>query len=192
MSRSNARSRGLRRRPSRTVPATIVAVVLLALGGLTAVAAVARLVTGTWPGQVLGPARTVSALTWGSTAVIVAGATVALIGLILVAAAVKPGPYRTARLQVSGEAPGAVDQTDFVISTRGLARLAAARADLVDGVDKVAVSASARRIHLQVRTSSEQAEQIRRQITDDVGRTLSAAGVQPPPRVTAAVRTKGI
>lgn len=195
MSRVNARSRGLQVRPSRTVPATIVALVLLALGGLTAVLAVARLVNGTWPGQVTGPARTLSALTWGSTTVVVAGVVIGVLGLILVVAALKPGPFRTARLHAAGNAgsgPAAVGETDFVISTRGLARLAAARADLVDGVDKVAVSASARRIHLQVLTSSDQAEQISRQITDDVQQTLSAAGVQPPPRVTAAVRTKGI
>ena len=49
MSRSNARTRSLRRRPSRTIPATVVAVVLLALGVATAIAAISRLVQGSWP-----------------------------------------------------------------------------------------------------------------------------------------------
>ena len=72
MSRTDAKSRRLRRRPSRIVPATIVAVVLLALGVLAAIAAIARLVNGTWASQVTGPARTVAGLTWGSAAVITA------------------------------------------------------------------------------------------------------------------------
>lgn len=191
MSRSNARSRSLRRRPSRTVPATIVAVVLLALGGLTAIAAISRLVQGSWPTQVTGAASTVAALTWGSAAVITAGALLALIGLVLLIAGIKLGDFKTAPLAARG-ASDAVGDTDFVISTRSLARLVAARADQVDGVDKVSASASGRRVHLKVTTTSEQTAEIRQQVNDGVTKRLSATGVQPVPRVSTTVRTKGI
>lgn len=191
MSRSNARSRRLRRRPSRTVPAAIVAVVLVALGALAAVVAVGRLVNGTWPSQISAAARSVSALTWGSTAVLAVGAVVALVGLILLSAGIKLGAFNTATLHTS-QPNQTVGDTDFVISTRSLARLAAARADQVDGVDKVSASASARRVHLQVTTTSEQAAVIRDQVREGVTETISGVGVQPMPRVTATVRTKGI
>lgn len=191
MSRKPATSGRLLRRPSRSVPATIVAVLLLALGALTAVAAGARLVNGRWPGSVRGPAGTASAYTWGTSTVIAAGGVAAVLGLILVIAAVKPGSYLGAHLHID-DADTEVLDTDYVISTRALARLAAAKADQVDGVDKVAASASGRRVHVRVTTTSEQATQIHERVMTTVTDALSAAGVQPPARVTTAVRTKEI
>lgn len=191
MSRSNAASSGLRHRPSRTVPAMIVAVVLLALGVLTVLAVVARLVNGTWPGSVRGPARTAATYVWGDAPVIATGSVLALLGLILVIAALKPGEYRAARLRI-GDADSAVRETDYVISTRALARLAVARADEVDGVDKVTASASGRHVHVRITTTSEQAIQIRERVVSSVTAAVSAAGVDPMPRVTAVVRTKEI
>jgi len=191
VSRSNARSRRLRRRPSRIVPASIVAVVLLAVGALAAVVAIARLVNRTWPSPVTTAASGVTVLTWGSAAIITAAAVTALIGLVLLIAGLKLGAFRTARLQPASDKGGTAD-TDFVISTRAMARLAAARADLVDGVDKVSASASGRRVRVRAATTSEQSEEIRSRISEGVTQTLSAAGVQPMPRVTATVRTKGI
>lgn len=191
MSRGNARSRRLRRRPSRIVPASIVAVVLFVVGALAAVVAIARLLNRTWPSPVTTAASGVNVLTWGSAAIITAAAVTALIGLVLLIAGLKLGAFRTARLQPASDNGGTAD-TDFVISTRAMARLAAARADLVDGVDKVSASASGRRVRLRAATTSEQAEEIRRRISEGVTQTLSAAGVQPMPRVTATVRTKGL
>ncbi|HEY5821281.1 MAG TPA: DUF6286 domain-containing protein [Propionibacteriaceae bacterium] len=190
MSRSDARSRNLRRRPSRTVPATIVAIVLLALGALTAIAAIVRLVDGSWPTQVTGAAGTVSSATLGSAVVIASGAVLALLGLILLIAGLKRGAFKTAQLAVP--AGGAIAETDYVISTRAMARLAAGRADTLDGVDKVSASASGRRVHVQVATTSEQTYEIRERVRQGVVKTLTEAGVHPAPRVTAAVRTKDI
>ncbi len=190
MSRTNARSRKLRHRSSRTVASALVAVVLLALGTLTALVAIARLVNGTWPTQVSDTARSVAALTWGSAATIAAGAVIVLLGLALLIAGLKRGAFKTARLQIP--AGGPVGERDYVISTRAMARLAAAQADTVDGVDKVAASASGRRVRVAVTTSSEQADEIRERVHARVSDTLASAGVSPAPRVVATVRTKGI
>lgn len=191
MSGSNVRSRSLRRRPSRTVPATVVAVVLLALGVLTAIAAVSRLANGSWPTQVTGAAAPVAAWTWGSTAVLTAGAVLALVGLVLLIAGLKPGGLKAASLAVPGTSEAVAD-TEFVISTRSLARLAVSRADSVDGVDKVSASASGHRVHLDVTTTSEQTDEIRAQVAEAVQERLASTGVQPVPRVGVTVRTKGI
>lgn len=190
MNRSNAKSRRLRHRPSRTIPATIVALVLTAIGVLAAVAGIARLVNKTWPSQVTGPAGTVSGAAWGSAGVIVAGIVVALLGLILLIAGIKLGGFKTARL--SAPDGGDVGDTDYVISTRAIAKLAASRADTVDGVDKVSVSASGARVHLHIATNSEQTTDISDRVRHTVAEVLTATGISPMPRITASVRTKGI
>jgi hypothetical protein len=191
MSRTNARSRRLRHRPSRVIPATLTSVVLLAVGALAALLAITRLVDGSWPTQATGPAATLTALTWGSAATLTTGAVVALLGLILLVAGLKRGAFSSTALQSSSSNP-AVHDTDFVISTRAVARLAAARADQVDGVDGVTASASGRHVHLKVTTTSEQVQQIRDQVNQGVSATLTGAGLHPTPRVSTTVRTKGI
>lgn len=188
MSRTNARSRRLRRRPSRTVPATIVALVLLALGVLTAVAAIARLVTGTWDGRVTGVTGAVAGQTWGSSAVLAAAVVTLVLGLVLLVAGLKPGAYRSAHLD--GPSGAGIEQTDYVITNAAIARLAAGQADLVDGVDKVSASADGRRVHLRITTGSEQATQIRDRVVARVTDALTATGLDPAPRVSANVRTK--
>ena len=180
----------LRRRPSRTVPASIVAVLLLAIGVLAVVVAVARLTNGSWPSQVSAPASGLAGLTWGSAAAIAASAVVAVLGLVLIIAALKPGARKAAVVQAGGS--GAVADREYVISTRAMAKLAVARADAVDGVDKVSASASDRRVNVSVTTSSQQREAIRSQVAAAVSETLAAAGISPRPRVSVAVRTKEI
>lgn len=193
MSRRSATSRSLRRRPSRVVPAGIVAVVMLVLGALTVTAAGARLAQGAWPAQVTRAAAPVASLTWGSSALVATSAVVAVLGLLLLVAGIKRGPFRTTRLQAPEG--GQVPETEYVISTRALTRLAAARADGVDGVERVeqvTTSGSARRLHVRVRTTSEQSAAIRDRVQQEVGDELASAGLSPAPRVTATVRTKEI
>lgn len=190
MSRTNARSRRLRRRPSRTVPASIVAVVLLASGVLGAVAAIARLATGAWAAQVTQPASAVASWTWGSTAAVGTSIGVLVVGLVLLVAGLKPGGFRSAQLRPP--AAGAVGQTDYVIGNAGVARLAAGEADQVDGVDRVSASADGRRVRLHLVTSSEQATEIRSEVLRRVAERLAGAGLDPAPRVTATVRTKDL
>ena len=190
MRRTDARSRRLRRRPSRTVPATIVAVVLLALGVLTAITTISRLASGSWPTQVSGPAVAVGALTWASTALLTAAAVAVVLGLVLVVAGLKPGGYRSIALR--GPVGDPVEQTDYVISNAAVARLAAGRADLVDGVDKVSASADGRRVRLQLTTSSRQTAEIRDRVVRGVTESLTATGLDPAPQVSATVRTKDL
>ena len=190
MSRTDARSRHLRRRPSRTVPATIVAVVLLALGVLTVIAAIGRLVTGSWDRLVTRPAGAVEAQSWGSTVVLLVAVLTLLVGLVLVVAGLKPGAYRSARLD--GPTGAGIERTDYVITNGAVARLAASQADLVDGVDKVSASADGRRVRLRLTTSSEQTAQIRDRVVQGVTASLTATGIAPAPRVSATVHQKDL
>ncbi|MGI3779876.1 MAG: DUF6286 domain-containing protein [Janthinobacterium lividum] len=190
MSRGNARSRRLRRRPSRTVPATVVAVVLLALGVLTAVVAIARLATGSWDSRVSGPAGAVAGQTWGSSAVLIAAVVALVLGLVLVVAGLKPGAFRSAQLH--GPSGQGIEQTDYVITNGAIARLAAGRADQVDGVDKVSASADGRHVQLHITTTSEQTAQIRDRVVQGVTESLTATGLDPAPRVSATVHQKDL
>ena len=190
MSRTNAKSRSLKRRSSRIIPAVIVAVIVLAIGVFAVFAVVLRLLHGAWPTWITGPAKTVAALTWGSAAVITAGAVIAVLGLIVFIAGVKLGALKTARLQIP--TGGKIDDADYVISARGMAKLAAARADTVDGVDGVSTSATGNKIWVRITTSSEQTDVIGDRVRDTVTQGLTEAGIHPVPRVSANVRTKGI
>jgi len=191
MSRTNARSRGLRRRPSRTIPAAIVAVVLLMIGILIAFAAITRLSDGTWASPVAKSASNVTTLTWDSSATLIGAGVLVILGLVLLTAGLKRGGLRTARLAASAQ-DSAADSTDFVISTRAMAHLAAAQAERIDGVDKVSASATGRRVRVKVNTTSERTDEIRSRVTQRVTDTFTTAGLDPVPRVTANVRTKGI
>lgn len=187
---SSTRPRRLRRRPSRTVPASIVAAVITALGVLVVIAAISRLVTGTWPSQVSAPAGSVAGQTLGSTLAVVATAVALVLGAVLLVAGVKPGGFRSA--QLNGPEGEPAEQTDYVITNTAIARLAAAEADRVDGVDKVGASVAGRRVRLRVTTTSEQADEIRGRVVRQVSDTLTAAGLDPAPRVSATVTTKDI
>ncbi|MBA8796238.1 copper chaperone CopZ [Friedmanniella endophytica] len=190
MSRNDGRSRSLRRRPSRTVAASIVAVVITAIGALAAIAAIFALTRGGWPTAVTGPARAVAGSSWGSAAVIAAGAVIAVLGLIMLIAGIKPGRHKTAVLRAPGQTT--VPDTEFVLSSRAIARLAASRADGIDGVESVSASADPKTVRVSVTTSSEQSAAIRQRVQQEVTSVLEAAGLQPVPRVRATVHVKGI
>jgi hypothetical protein len=150
VSRHDARTTSLRRRPARTIPATVTAVVLLALGIGLVWAAAARLAQGSWPAFADRTAAVVATWTWGSVAVLLVSLAVAVIGLVLVIAALKPG--QPTALTLDGGSDGAGVHTEVVMTRRSVAKLATARAGQVDGVDSVSTVVGARRVTVTVRT----------------------------------------
>lgn len=194
MSRTDARSTALRHRPARTVPATIVAVILVLLGiGLVWVA-VLKLTSGTWPSFLGSVSSWLSSLTWGATLALAIAIAVALVGLVLLIAALAPGKPNAMTIHhepatQSSTAQDSTKQTEYVMTRRSVARLAAAHAELVDGVDKVSITTSARQVKLRVKTASEQTNDIQHTVTDRVRDALTASGLNPVPRVSTIART---
>lgn len=193
MARDDAKSSSLRRRPSRTIPAGIVAA-LLAVAGVAGVwATVERLATGSWPGWVVGAHRWGATQTFGSVVVIVVSTTVALLGVLLLITALRPGMSNAYNIDpgagVSGGRPDPSQSTEFVMTRRAVAKLATAHADLVDGVDSVSATVTSRQVTLSVNTSSAQTEDLDRLVTSRVTDALAAVGLSPPPTVTTTVRT---
>ncbi len=196
MSRNDARSSSLRRRPSRTAPAAVVAAVVTALGVVGVWAGVERLVTGRWPTWVGGTHRWAGTHSWGSPVVVTLAVLVALVGLLLLVTALRPGMANAFEIDPTTGAGPSSDEEDpagrvseFVMTRRAVARLAGAHASLVPGVDSVSASVTSRRVTLTVRTASNQGEAIDEMVTSRVHDALAEAGLTPQPTVSATVRT---
>jgi hypothetical protein len=189
MSRTDARSTTLRRRPARIVPAAVVGVVVLAVGVGLVWITVLRLLNGSWPTFLGAFHAWVAPLTWGAAMAITISLAAVVVGLILLICAWKPGQPNSAVLQAdrSGASAGS---TDFVMTRRSVARLATSYADQVDGVDSVSARVTARRVALTVKSPSEQRSQLAATVTGRVREALQRVGLQPMPKVTTIVHTR--
>ena len=179
----------LRRRPSRTVPATIAAVVVTAVGVLLAWAGIARLLDGRWPSFVGWTHRHVGDLTWGSAAAIILAIVLTLVGLVLLISALAPGQPNAYVIDDSDLDTGEVGSTEFVMTRKAVAKLATAHAHQVSGVDSVSATVTGRAVRLTVSSPSAQREELAQSVTTAVRAALDAVRLTPTPTVTATVRT---
>jgi hypothetical protein len=192
MARDDARSSSLRRRPSRTAPAAVVAALLVAVGVTGVWATAERLATGSWPVWVGDVHRWGATETFGSVTVIAVSSLVALLGVLLIVTALRPGMPNAYDIDPSAGSGGSVDttpSTEFVMTRRAVATLATAQAGRVAGVDSVSATVTSRRVAVSVSTSSAQTEDIDRLVTSRVTDALLAAGLSPQPAVATSVRT---
>lgn len=147
--------RSLTRRPSRSLPATALAIVLLALGALGAWLTLTLLTTGQWPAQATRSIESIGSTPMGSTAVLATACVLAVLGLVTVLLALWPGDPR--HLAVLGdEVPG---QT--VISRRDLSTLIQRRVEQVDGVQSARVRTTRSRAVVRVDTLLRDNAQVR-------------------------------
>ncbi|MGV0111765.1 DUF6286 domain-containing protein [Arthrobacter sp. CP30] len=183
----STRSQSLRRRSGRSLPATLTAVVLLALAGVGAWVGISRLLSGTWPSFLALIRQSLSSLTWASPALWAAAIILAILGLILLLAAILPGQHTTLTLtNPDGTDP---HTAETVISRRGVAKLASEHLDQADGVDSASVTATAKKITALVRTPLHDAPELSDKLTRSLKRRLEQVGVDPSPRVVVRVRT---
>ncbi|MCQ1994164.1 DUF6286 domain-containing protein [Arthrobacter sp. zg-Y1171] len=193
----------MRRRPSRSVPAAISAIVMLALGVSLVWAAVARLIQGSWPAFVTEPLRWLSETGWDSTRGWTGAVVLLLIGLILLLCGMVPGDFSALPLRAkpvnmpglpgAGEAggvPSVRGGETVVMSRRAVARLAASTCDHIDGVATASATASSRKVHLDVRTALHGTTDLQHWVVDGVRSRLAATGLDPVPEVTATIRTR--
>lgn len=192
MSRHDGKATPLRHRPSRAVPALILGTLLLAAGVALVWAALARLATGSWPVFLAGPRDWLTGLTWNDPGVWAVGAAAAVVGLVLLAAALVPGRFNALRLRApgdEGQVPVAGTQ-EIVMTRRAVARYAAAHCEYVDGVGSASATASARAVHLNVTTALHETGELRGRVIAEVRAQLAGAGLNPVPKITASVRSK--
>ncbi|ANN17204.1 hypothetical protein SD37_17175 [Amycolatopsis orientalis] len=133
----------MKRRPRRSIPATLTALVLLAACVLVAVVAV-QMLLGEPPWiRYDSVAGTLHELRWNDLATAVVGGVAVLLGLILLLAAVLPG--RLTVLPLQGELDSGASRRSY----RSTLRAAAAT---VDGVSSATVKLKSRKVSAKVTT----------------------------------------
>jgi hypothetical protein len=169
----------MKRRPRRSVPAVLTALVVLAACVLVAVVAI-QLIVGERPWVSFDAvASALHDLRWSDVLPAVAGSVVALLGLVLVLAAILPGATTVLPLGGSFDAGAA----------RGGYRstLRAAAAD-VDGVSGAAVKLGTRRVKVRVETARTSPDGLADAVRAAVGRRLDQVGPATRPAVSVRVR----
>lgn len=184
----------LRQRPSRSVPATICAVVLLALGVAAIVAALLRLTSGTWPEAFTAPLAWLADSAWNSPGVWALGITLAVIGLVLLLAGILPGRFHdlTVRLPAADRAAeqSTASAPSAVMSRRAVAQLAAATCEHIDGVSSASATATDRDVRVTVTTALHDTSDLQRWVGDGVHSRLEASGLDPVPRVRVTIHSR--
>lgn len=172
----------LTRRPPRTVPTLLAGILLLALGGLATWILGVRLIEGAWPEQVRSGIETVAGVRMDSVGVLVTAGVLALLGLILLLAAIIPGDPANRRV-LEDEIPG-----ETAVSTRDIARRARTRIERVDGVQSVSARVKGKTLDVQVSTPIDDAEGVRHRSL--AAADLVLAELRPTKTLRARVRVR--
>ena len=175
------------RRPRRSVPAGLVALVLLALCALV-VTAVVQSLLGRTPFVSLAQLLAItSSQQWNSPAVVAAAIVVGLIGLVLLVAALRPGRPTVLPLgAVEGPdgRPGAVAGVRRHSLDTDLAAAVAA----IPGVTAAEVSTSRNRVRARVRVAAAEPDLVPAQVRDRLWARIVEIGPAVRPAVTVRAR----
>lgn len=170
------------RRHRRVLPATIVALVLLATMVLL-VASCVQLLLGQPP---LIPFATLAAtgtsLQWDGGAVLAAGVGVAVVGLVLLACAWTRGAATVVPL-------AATEHSTAGTTAHSLRHAVADSARAVDGVHAASATVTPRRVRATVATPLRDATGLREQVETAVGEQLGAIALDRTPRTRVRVTT---
>ncbi|ALE86112.1 DUF6286 domain-containing protein [Pseudonocardia sp. HH130629-09] len=171
------------RRPRKSLAAGIVALVLLALCVVVAVAVV-QLLLGQQPILDFGLlGSTVAGYTGADVPVLVASGVVALVGLVLVVVALRPGTPTVFPLASAGGA----EKLDSGITRRSLNRSLADAATDVDGITKASVKNTGRRAAVTAHAAFGDPRDLRDRVRSAVAQRLDAVGPARSPKITVSV-----
>lgn len=146
----------LTRRPPRSVPLILLAVLAVVVGGTGAWLVGAYLINGAWPAAAAGAMESIGTARFDAVPLQAAAAAVGLVGLLLLISALVPGdPARRAILEDT--TPG---QT--AVSRRDLSRRVQRSVEHVDGVQSARVSLHRNRLDVLVRTPIEDTQTVQR------------------------------
>ena len=157
------------RRPSRSTPSVLLALLLLTAGGVGAWLTGHRIVTGSWPDRTVTTLGTIGSTALGSVAVLVAAGIAAACALAMILAALWPGlPERVTLLPDT--VPG---QT--AVRRRDLATLVRNQVEQIGGVHSATVTTRRSRVDvvvLSVLDDLEPVQEAARKTTDEALETL--------------------
>ncbi|GLY38089.1 hypothetical protein Amsp01_041130 [Amycolatopsis sp. NBRC 101858] len=167
----------MKRRPRRSTPAVLTALVLLAACVLAAVEAI-QLILGRTP--LIGYERVAGwlhSMRWNDVVPAVAGAAAALAGLVLLAAAVLPG--KLVVLPLRGEIDSGASRRSYRSTLR-------AAASDVDGVSAAALKVKRRKVIARIRTARTNVEGLPEAVRSALEQRLA----QIAPATTPAVKVR--
>lgn len=168
------------RRPRRTVPATIVGLVLLVAAVLVAISCI-QLIAGSAPLVAFSTLEELGrATTWNDPRVLAAGGILSSVGLVLLACGLLPG-----RPQVLALAPGD-DHTAAGISRRSLAGDLTSRAR-ADGITDARVRVGARTVTVNARTPLRDRSGLPERVRELVTERLDDINLARPARLRVTV-----
>lgn len=173
------------RRPRRTVPATIVALVLLAACVLTVIAVIQSL-AGQTPLLSLQQLLSIgSGQHWNSASVVTTAVVIAVIGLVLVVAAIRPGNPTVLPLvsQIGG-----TPVSDAGVRRATLAKDLATAVGTVPGVTRADVVAGRRTVTASVRVAAADPASVPGAVKQRLDDRLGEIGPARSPRVRVRTR----
>lgn len=161
-------------RPSRSAPAALLALLLLALGSLGIWLLGYRLITGVWPQRAVTTLQAISSASFDSTWVLIIAGVAAVCGLAMLIAALLPGKFdRVAILQ--DDLPG---QT--AVSRRDLATLVKNQLEQIGNIHSATVRVHHSRIDVTAFTDLDDLSALNEvvsQKTDEALRTFQPSGI---------------
>ena len=196
MSRNDGRSTRLRRRPSRTIPALVAGILLLAISVGLVWVSIARLIDGTWSTLLASPRDWLTSLSWDSPSIWAIAIVAVVVGVILLLCALIPGAFSALTVR-SGAAAGGSDsdaqaqERETVMTRRAVAHVVRAQCVQIDGVSGVSATASNKHVHLSVKTSLRETSDLRSRVIEEVRDRLTTIGLDPVPRISATIETQG-
>ncbi len=177
----------LRPRRPRRIQETITAAIVLVIGGLAAAIGIDRLATGTPLTAVTRGLRWLSGLSWSGAVMLAESSVAAALGIVLLVCAIVPGKRKATAMTISGSAEPPPADSEAAIPHRALGQMIAARAENLNGIGRIRVQASERTVQIHASTPTRYVEQVRDDLRDNVGETLSSMGIPRRPKVKVQV-----
>lgn len=186
------------RHARRTLPALLTALVLLAGGALVATSAIQTLLGRTPVVDLATGLGALARTSWDSTPVLVAAGVAAVLGIVLLGAALLPGRTHVLPLAVGG-APVPADADGPVAAAPGvgvalggwhrhdLAVRLRRRALALHGAHQARVRVRRRRVRVVVRTHRGATADLRAALETELGADLDALGLRTRPRLRVSV-----
>lgn len=186
------------RRPRRTLPALLVALVLLALGALAATSAIQTLLGRTPVVSLDAVPAALSGVAWESGIVLIVAGVAAVVGLVLLGAAILPGPSHVLPLTTSPAAGGDAGDDQWGPWSGGgveaagwhrhdLGQRLRRRAGDVEGVTGATAKVRRRSIKVVARTHRGSTEDLRAAVTSALSTDLDSLGLARRPRLRVSV-----
>ncbi|WJZ01973.1 DUF6286 domain-containing protein [Corynebacterium freiburgense] len=168
-------------RPPRTIPAIVLALFALVIGGLGAWIFGGKLINHFWPSQVAETMQWLASIRLNDIGIAAIAVALALLGLCLLLCALIPGDPAN-REVCTDDLPGKT-----AMSRRDFARQVQRRVELVDGVSKVRVAFRGRKLRVSIATPIDAIDSVKQRaiavVNDTIERFRPVRPVRPQIRV---------